>query len=217
MNELAVHRVQWLSPDIFELSLERQGLNFTPGDCVAIHQADVSRPYSIASGSTENLLRFVIRRIPGGAVTKPLSGVHPGQRIRVSAPFGWFRPARGGAPGAPSVFIATGTGVAPFLSALRSYPSEIPSDFLLGVRHLEDAVSLPFLQARGGVRLALSGHRAPVHHHGRVTTLLHRLGREPDTHFYLCGLDAMIDEVTAWLERHEVAPTHIHREVFFHA
>jgi len=52
---------------------------------------------------------------------------------------------------------------------------------------------------------------------GRVTDLLDRQQYGPDTHFYLCGLDAMIDEVTTWLESHDVDPTRIHREVFSHA
>lgn len=220
MNELVVQHVRLQSPDIFELALERQGLRFTPGDCVAIYGngPDVeSRSYSIASGTGEASLRFVIRRLAGGAVSETLCGLQPGERLRVSEPFGWFRPARGGPPGAPSVFIATGTGMAPFLSALRSDPSFVPAAFLLGVRHLADAVALPFLQARGGVQLALSRQRVSPHHHGRVTDLLDGPQHHSDTHYYLCGLDAMIDEVTAWLQSHEVDPGHIHREVFFHA
>lgn len=217
MRELIVRHVKWLSPDIFELALGRQGLHFTPGDCLAVHHEADSRAYSIASGDTEDSLRLLIRRLPGGAVSEFLSQRRPGSRVRVSEPFGWFRPARGGPSGAPSVFIATGTGMAPFLSTLRSYPTEVPAAFLLGVRTLADAVSLPFLQARGGVRVALSRQSAPGHHHGRVTDLLGRQRHGPDTHYYLCGLDAMIDEVTTWLESHDVNPTHIHREVFFHA
>jgi len=38
---------------------------------------------------------------------------------------------------------------------------------------------------------------------------------EESMHFYLCGLDAMIDEVSDWLEEYGVDFTNIHREVFF--
>ncbi len=217
MQSLVVHHVHWLSPDIFELALQRSGLEFTPGDCLALYHGAESRPYSIASGNDEALLRFVIRRLPGGVVSGFLALRQPGQKVEVSAPFGWFRPARGGRRGAPSIFIATGTGMAPFLSALRSYPTEVPAAFLLGVRELADAVALPFLQSRGGVRLAVSRQRAAPHFHGRVTQLLDRLPQDPHAQFYLCGLDAMIDEVTTTLEARGVEPTHIHREVFFHA
>jgi ferredoxin--NADP+ reductase len=216
MDELMVDRLRWLSPDLFELSLERRGTPFTPGDCLALYGSGTSRPYSIASGVDEDVLRFVVRRIPGGVVSTYLASREPGQRLRVSAPFGWFRPTRGGAAGVDSVFVATGTGVAPFLSALRSDGEESPV-FLYGVRLGADAVALPFLRERCKLSLAVSGERVPGHHYGRVTELLEELPRAPDIHYYLCGLDAMIDEVTHWLESREVDPTRIHREVFFHA
>lgn len=39
----------------------------------------------------------------------------------------------------------------------------------------------------------------------------------PKLHYYLCGLDAMIDEVSDWLEQQQVDYANIHREVFFYA
>lgn len=35
--------------------------------------------------------------------------------------------------------------------------------------------------------------------------------------YYLCGLDTMIGEVSAWLEQHQIDYAQIHREVFFYA
>jgi ferredoxin-NADP reductase len=50
-----------------------------------------------------------------------------------------------------------------------------------------------------------------------VTDLLYDVPHRGDTHYYLCGLDTMIDEVTAWLETKGVPITRIHRECFFNA
>ena len=218
MAATRVQDIRFHSDDIFELTIERNGAAFEPGDCVALsNPTGDSRPYSISSGQGEDALRFVIRRMPDGAVSGYLAERKPGDTIEASPPFGWFRPARSGAPGDPSVFVATGTGIGPFLSALRSFPDATPAAVLYGVRVLADAVAVDELERRAPFRLAVSREAAPPHHHGRVTDLLDGLPRSPDTHYYLCGLDAMIDDVTAWLEQRGVAFTHIHREVFFNA
>ena len=52
---------------------------------------------------------------------------------------------------------------------------------------------------------------------GRVTDLLDKIPLNDDVHYYLCGLDAMIDDVSTWLETSGIHFSHIHREVFFNA
>ena len=209
--------VQWHSETIYELVLQREGLEFAPGDCVSITTASgVSRPYSIASGPTEDVLRFLIRRVPGGQVSGDLASARVGDAVTLSPPFGWFRPARE-AGVRPYVYVATSTGVAPFLSALRSGLATPPAAILYGVRELADAVGLADLQAGAPTHLALSRETAPGHHHGRVTDLLDRLPITADTQVFLCGLDAMIESVSDSLEARGVDFTRIHREVFFHA
>ena len=210
--------INLLSKEIFELVLERDAVEFQPGDCFAIFNPDgVSRPYSVSSGTDDPRLRFVIRRMSGGAVSEWLAGRVPGDEIEISSPFGWFRPGHAGEPGDPSVLIATGTGIAPFLSALRSDPDLDPVICLYGVRSLADAVELDYLRNRCPLRLCVSREEAPPHHHGRVTDLLSEIPRHERTNYYLCGLDAMVSEVGQWLERHGVHFARIHREVFFSA
>lgn len=218
MPTSSVNAVNFFSKDVFELVLERDGLDFQPGNCFAISNLKgVSRPYSASSGTNEPHLRFVIRRMPGGAVSEWLAGRVPGDKIELSSPFGWFLPGYGGEPSDPSVLVATGTGIAPFLSALRSFPDLKPAVCLYGVRSLADAVGLDDLRGRCPFRLCLSREEAPPHHHGRVTDLLSEIPRQERTNYYLCGLDAMIDEVSQWLQRRGVHFARIHREVFFNA
>jgi len=218
MSVTRVHEVNMLSSDILELVLERDGIEFTPGDCVAISHADgTSRPYSVSSAVHDETLRFVIRRMPGGIVSEWIAERRSGDEIEISPPFGWFRPGRSSNDDDPSVFVATGTGIAPFLSALRSYRDMDPKCCLYGVRKKSDAVEMDYLQGRCPITLCVSGEPASSHHHGRVTDMLKKIPISPETHYYLCGLDAMIDEVSAWLEQRGVHFSHIHREVFFNA
>ncbi len=220
MDELcSVVSLEWRTSKVFELTVERNGVEFTPGDSFAIFAGDgnESRPYSVASGTDEPTLRFLIQQLPDGIVSNYLSELRPGDKIRLSEPFGWFHPGKNTSD-EPLVFIATGTGIAPFLSYLRAYPDKGPVVCLYGVRYFEDALDLDFLKSSCDVRLVISREDGHIYHKGRVTDLLPSLDLLAGTHFYLCGLDAMIDDVSAWLEgTGGIDFSHIHREVFFHA
>lgn len=215
---LSVRDVIWHSDGIFEIQFDRGGIAFTPGDCLALFAEDqkTSRPYSIASGTGDDRLRFIVRKMDNGVVSSYLSARAPGDRVKASSPFGWFRPGPRDDRG-PFVFVATGTGISPFLSHLRSFPDDPPALCLYGVRYLDEAVGLERLMRQCRLRLAVSRESAPGHHHGRVTDLLDDMPVTSDTHYYLCGLDTMIDDVTNWLEQRGTPITKIHRECFFNA
>ena len=201
--------------ELFELSLERNKLEFMPGDCTAIYTADnKSRPYSIASGSNENELRFLIRKMEGGEVSSWLMDRQPGEFVRISPPFGWFRPGQD-IGDSPFVFISTGTGIAPFLSYQKTF-SKPPAHCLYGVRHEADAIGYVSLRDWCPSLLAISREETETYHHGRVTDLLEQLPLSPETHYYCCGLESMINDVGTWLQNHDIPLMNIHREVFFH-
>lgn len=212
--DLAVKDVCWHSEGVFEILFERGDLSFTPGDCLALFRDGASRPYSVASGVDQPHLGFVIRRMPGGELSDWLASRKPGDHVRVSPPFGWFRPGDP-ALGAPCVFFATGTGISPFLAHVRSRPDAPPASVFYGVRTLADAVGLEEIRAAAPLHLAVSREDVPDAHRGRITDLLDRVPLAPDTHYFLCGLDTMIDEISQWLEGQGVELPNIHRECFF--
>jgi ferredoxin-NADP reductase len=205
--------------DVFELVLERAGVQFKIGDCVAVYGADAitSRPYSICSGVNTPTLNLLVRALPDGVVSRYLQERQPGDSVTLDPPFGWFRPGPGDSD-APFAFVATGTGIAPFLSYLRSHPEKPPVRCLYGVRELADAVAVDVLQAAcPHLRLAVSREQVSGYHHGRVTDLVDDIPLLPDLQVFLCGLDTMIDEVSVALEKRGLHFASIHREVFFHA
>lgn len=218
-EQMRVRGVNWIGEGIFELVLERaEWLTFLPGDCLALFAADgrVSRPYSIASGKDEGEVRFVIRKMSDGVVSPYLAERKEGDVVRVSPPFGWFRPGECREE-RPFMALATGTGIAPFLSYLRSYPNHPPSALWYGVREGQDVID-PGIKGGGcEVRIAVSREQVEGLHHGRITDWLEELPRGGDTDYYLCGLDTMIDEVTVHLEQRGVPIYRIHRECFFNA
>jgi ferredoxin/flavodoxin---NADP+ reductase len=206
------------SSSIFELRLERGNIDFTPGDCMSVYFGDNGsyREYSIASGVNDPYLGFIIRNMEHSQTTDYLRRLRTGDRLKVSQPYGWFRPGKRHGKN-PFVFIATGTGIAPFLSYLRSDPQNPPVQFLYGVRRFEDAIGYDYFSKRCPTTLAVTGEIIGNTHHGRITDLLSQLPLTPKTHYYLCGLDVMIEDVSNWLDARGVEPTNIHREIFFYS
>src|SRR6476619_5312645 len=78
---------------------------------------EITRAYSIASPpGDDNRLALCLNRVPDGFMSNFLCDMHEGQEISCQGPFGDFilRP-----PLRDTIFIATGTGVAPFRSMLH--------------------------------------------------------------------------------------------------
>lgn len=215
MFTLLVREIRLFTPELFELSLERADYTFVAGQCAVLFAADDdSRPYSISSGPDEPVLRFLIRRIAGGTVSNGLAERSAGDAVRVSPPFGNFRPAESNAP---CVFIATGVGIAPFLSVFRGRdgaPSR-PRTCFYGVRTQADAVPVPTLRQRVDLHLAVSREKTENHFNGRITGLLETFELPDEADYFLCGYDAMIDDVFDLLRARGVPASRIRTEVFF--
>jgi len=95
---------------------------FTPGHYARLGLGPdddiVWRPYSIASAAGEARLAFQLTLVPGGAFSGRFAKLVPGDTIRLDRrSFGFLTLAQI-APGGTLWMLATGTGVAPFLSML---------------------------------------------------------------------------------------------------
>jgi len=209
-----VEKIIHHTPEIFEMHLSRNNNQFSPGQYLSLFtdQPEVFREYSIASGINEPWLGFIVKHLARGQVTEYLYHLQSQSIIHTSRPAGFFRPGLQHG-NEDFVLIATGTGIAPFLSYLKSHPEKPPMKLLYGIRYLQDAVGVNDLPASFPVQLAISREKINGYHHGRVTDLLHTLPLHPNIHFYLCGLDAMIQDVTSWFAIKNIKPDQIHYEV----
>ena len=81
---------------------------------------------------------------------------------------------------------------------------------------MKDTFSLDELHCLEGFRLAVSRESGHGHFHGRITGLYKQIPLDESIHYYLCGLDTMIEETSQWLEASGIDYTHIHREIFFY-
>ena len=215
IKEYRVKYVKFMNNSLFELYTERKDMDFEPGDCVAIHTAQgKSRPYSIASGQSENILRFLIRKIDGGEVSTELAKLKKNDIVRISSPFGWFRPGLV-ENNSNFVFFATGTGISPFLSYLLSSRRKKPMCIYYGIRKLNDLNNISILKNVKSLKIAVSKQKTN-YHHGRITDLLNTVPIKSNIHYYCCGNECMINDISKWLRDKNISITSIHREVFFH-
>jgi ferredoxin/flavodoxin---NADP+ reductase len=104
-----------IAPRIFRISFARF-FDFIPGQSIALSLGDIPpRFYSIASGNAEDTVEVLYDLVEDGLLTPKLAALAPGDDVLVSRPFGRFRDAEG-----PSCWVAAGTGIAPFVSMVRS-------------------------------------------------------------------------------------------------
>jgi len=93
MFSLNIREVHFHTPEIFDIFLERGDYAFETGECaVLFNEAGDSRPYSMASAPEADDLRFLVRRMPRGALNNRLAERKSGDTVRLSPPFGEFRP-----------------------------------------------------------------------------------------------------------------------------
>ena len=101
------------------------GFHFAPGHYAKLGlPADgldtIWRPYSIVSAIDDPELEFLIVLIPGGAFSAHLESIEPGQPIMLAASiFGFFLEPQL-SPGDTLWMLATGTGLGPYVSLLRT-------------------------------------------------------------------------------------------------
>ena len=108
----------WCSTKSFSLELERPpGFRFSAGQLIRILHATQGRDYSLASGPDAARLELYLRVVEPGVITPYLAAAPLGSMLSFSGPHGvfLFRPSP-----RPAVLVATGTGIAPFLSMIKA-------------------------------------------------------------------------------------------------
>ena len=161
------------------------------------------RDYSIAAAAGKRLTLLVSTRT-GGDGSLYADAVEPGEATEIEGPFGGYRLERNAHR---KVFVATGTGLAPFLPMFerdgRGRRARTPPNCTSAAelrRTTSPARSPRCRRARSSAPAATSA--ADGVFHGRVTQALARLAFEPAaTDFYVCGSAAMVADCRAILER----------------
>jgi ferredoxin-NADP reductase len=209
-----VKEVHQLTSETFVLRTDKNHLQFLPGQWLNINLRNdkIKRKYSIYSGKDEPYLEFLIREVPEGYLTPKLKPIKPGHELEIFGPKGKFLLTEEQIEGDKFLFISTGTGIAPFHSMIKSYPS-LNYELVHGVRYSNEAYHRDNYDQQ---RLTVcTSQEKGADFHGRVTRYLENAELVAFDHIFICGNRQMIDEVTALAHRKGLPPDKIHTEVYF--
>jgi CDP-4-dehydro-6-deoxyglucose reductase, E3 len=192
------------------LGVER--LEFAPGQFTSFTEMiggkEITRAYSMASApSGTNRFELCLNRVEPGHLSPRLFAMQPGDRIEMRQPLGMFVLRQ---PPRDSIFIGTGTGIAPFRAMLQAHLNASSAAFtlLFGVRYEShllyrtefEAMALEYSHFRFWPTLSRadatwSGRQGHVQAH-----LTEAIRERRDLDVYLCGLKEMVDDVRAVLK-----------------
>lgn len=224
---VTVDRVDNLTPRTkgFKLRFgEGKNMSFRAGQFVQVfipHENDTKRTsYSISSSPQHTVFfELCVTIIQGGVSTSYIDTLKNGDTLKVMGPMGRFTLPE--PPPRDIVFVATGSGIAPFRSMINDLlHKQIPQTIylLFGNRFEEDIIyrkeweelaqkhpnfKVLFTLSRGG----WNGTRGYVQ--DCIQTFVPQLTNKD---FYICGLVKMIEAVTQKLTSLGVPQTQIHFE-----
>jgi benzoate/toluate 1,2-dioxygenase reductase component len=184
-----------LAGSTFELALAKPTrFTFAPGQRVRVCHAGAERDYSISSAPAEAVIRLCIRRVEKGRLSARLAEMPVGAALAFTGPHGYFTFQ---ASARQAVFVATGTGIAPFCAMAAAGVSGFT--LLHGVAAETDLFHRDLLREKAAAYVpCLSGGRAAAtgHFNGRVTDYLRERLPAGAYDFYLCGRQEMIRDAT---------------------
>jgi len=206
----------WLTESVFEVKLSKPStFQFLAGQRIRLLHGTLRRDYSLVSAPHDPTLALCLKKIKGGEYSPILASAEPGTLIFFTGPIGYFtyRPSD-----KPVVFVATGTGIAPFLSMVRS---GITGFTLLHGVHRETNLYYRDIFRRAA-RLYVPCLAADADEAGSGESVFqgrvsHYLAEHliPDVYdFYVCGRQEMIRDVTLLVDE-RFPGSLIYTEVFY--
>jgi benzoate/toluate 1,2-dioxygenase reductase subunit len=210
-----LHR-QWLSKNAFEIELSRPpSFEFKAGQTILLIHKSIKRYYSLLSTPDDPNLTLCVHHLPEGQLSSVLARAAIGFHLKLTGPHGYFTFK---SSSRKPVFIATGTGIAPFVSFARSG--------ITGFTLLHQAISADELYYQSYFHKITPKYfsclsEAPSTESsfpnlfcGEISECIRKNLRPGSYDFYLCGEREMIRDVTLLVD--EIYPeSRVYTEVFF--
>lgn len=206
-----------------DVAASETGASFLPGQYVniTVPMSGQTRSYSFSSAPGDLRISFLIKTIPGGLMSSWLAKAKVGETLELTGPLGSFylREVQ-----RPLLFLAGGTGLAPFLSMLEGLARaecQQRIHLLYGVTRDLDLVLVDEL-ARYSERLANFSYATvvvdPASSHPRKGWVTQHMTDDVlnggDVDVYLCGPPPMVDAVRRHFNDTGIQPRSFHYEKF---
>ncbi|MCG6188836.1 FAD-binding oxidoreductase [Maribellus maritimus] len=214
MREFKVEIIRYLTDSTYVVRIKRNGFKFQTGQFVMLSPEKLAqqREYSVYSGENDPYIEVLIREVKDGDTSKRLKLLHPGDKLKLDGPFGFFNFHPDKFTGDLFLFVATGTGISPFHSFIRTFP-KLNYHLIHGVRYGHEAYEHDDF-AKDRITLCTSGDSSGDFE-GRVTDYVTLQKLNPDTNCFLCGNSEMITEMFDILTAKGVPVSNIYSEVYF--
>ncbi|WP_168793413.1 benzoate 1,2-dioxygenase electron transfer component BenC [Paraburkholderia aromaticivorans] len=208
---------------VLELDVEAAAPVFLPGQYVNIDVpgSGQHRSYSFSSAPGESKISFLIKKISGGVMSTWLESAQAGNKVELTGPLGSFYLR---AVERPLLFLAGGTGLAPFLSMLEVLArtnSQQKVHLIYGVtRDLDlvqvDAIETYVAKLPNFTYSTVVADTESTHpRKGWVTQHMPAEAvNDGDVDVYLCGPPPMVDAVRKHFDDNGVKPNSFHYEKF---
>lgn len=214
VDTFRVINIRHLTDSTYVVRFDRNSMEFIPGQHLSVGLANdpQAREYSIYSGIDDPFLEIIVKEVEDGIVSKKLKKVKVDQQLRVTGPMGFFKLEQAKINTQKHLFVATGTGISPFHSFVKSYPN-IDYQLIHGVRFGNEAYESDTYE--NGRYVLCCSRDKKGNFSGRTTDYLKTQKIDPNTIVYLCGNCDMIFEVYDILTEKGVPTENIHTEVYF--
>jgi ferredoxin-NADP reductase len=205
---LSILEIRQITHDVKCFRIEKpSGYRFLPGQAtdLSINKPgfeETLRPFTFTALNEDPYLEFTIKRYPDHhGVTDLLHQLVTGDQLIIREPWGAI------AYNGPGYFIAGGAGITPFMAILRSLyrKKEIDDNILFfSNKTAEDIIYREELEKMLGKRASfiLTREKKDGYENSHINKeFIIRHISDFNRHFYVCGPDQMVAELTGVLEK----------------
>ena len=194
-------RKDYVNENLFKIYFDRKDLSFLPGQhfSLSIPGKSINREYSSYTSPEEEELGFLIRRVEGGIMTNYLDKMNIGEPINIYGPYGSFTLNKNQIDNNKIIFIASGTGIAPFVSMNKKYNLN-SYEIFVGIRNKEDIVNDDIFKASQSYYCISRDDKAEKNNHyiGRLNKQINNIEFIKDYEksiYMICGNSFMISDI----------------------
>lgn len=213
-NYYRVQNIRYLTDSTFILRIPKSRFKFEAGQHISLSiMGDYqSREYSIYSAEEDDFLDLLVKEVEGGYFSPKLKHLKKGDMVEIHGPFGRFALDAKKIDTHQHIFIASGTGIAPFHSMVKSNPG-LNYKIIHGVRFVNEAYEREEYDAD---RYFLCTSRDNGgDYQGRLTGYLMETEFQKNSCFYLCGNSDMIFDAMEILKEKGFNRDDVNVEVYF--
>lgn len=210
---IKVIQVREFTDYTYAIRLERNDFDFKAGQHITLGplQGIDSREYSIYSGENDDFIEVLIREVEKGNISRKLKRVQTGDLLQMDGPVGYFTLNEEQLTD-KVVFLASGTGIAPFHSFIKSYPT-LDYTLLHGVRLATESYGKADYDPERYI--LCTSQDTNGNFNGRITQYLQENILDTTASYYLCGNINMIYDSFDILQLKGVPANRVHAEVYF--